>query len=163
MTRSRGQEALSQRLWGFKSPHYMFFEAKDHALFVWRPLVTGPKKYSGKAVGINESKTEEEYRALSYCQTTKPSDLFGNPDNLQTRKEKCVCKEHFTPLSLVAGKEPVCQCRRRRLDPWVRNIPWRRKWQTISVFLPGKFHGQRSLMGYSPWSHKRAGHNLETK
>ena len=31
--------------------------------------------------------------------------------------------------------------------------PWSRKWQPTLVFLPGKFHGQRSLMGYSPWSH----------
>ena len=31
------------------------------------------------------------------------------------------------------------------------------------VFLPGKSHGQRSLVGYSPWGHKRAGHNLATK
>ena len=30
-------------------------------------------------------------------------------------------------------------------------IPWRRKWQPIPVFLPGEFHGQRSLAGYSPW------------
>ena len=29
-------------------------------------------------------------------------------------------------------------------------IPWRRKWRPISVFLPGKFHGQRSMVGYSP-------------
>ena len=32
--------------------------------------------------------------------------------------------------------------------------PWRRKWQPTPVFLPGKFHGQRSLVGYSPWGHK---------
>ena len=32
--------------------------------------------------------------------------------------------------------------------------PWRREWQPIPVFLPGEFHGQRSLMGYSPWGHK---------
>ena len=32
--------------------------------------------------------------------------------------------------------------------------PWRRKWQPIPVFLPRKFHGQRSLAGYSPWGHK---------
>ena len=31
---------------------------------------------------------------------------------------------------------------------------WRRKWQPTLVFLPGKFHGQRSLMGYSPWGCK---------
>jgi len=35
-----------------------------------------------------------------------------------------------------------------RFSPWVRKIVWRRKWQPTSVFL--KFHGQRSLVGYSP-------------
>ena len=33
---------------------------------------------------------------------------------------------------------------------------WRNKWQSTSVFLPGKFHGQRSLAGYSPWSCKES-------
>ena len=37
------------------------------------------------------------------------------------------------------------------LDPWVRKIPCRREWQLTPVFLPGEFHGQRSLAGYSPW------------
>ena len=36
-------------------------------------------------------------------------------------------------------------------DPWVGKIPWRRKWQPTPVFLPGESHGQRSLVGYSPW------------
>ena len=31
---------------------------------------------------------------------------------------------------------------------------WNKKWQLSPVFLPGKFHGQRSLAGYSPWGHK---------
>ena len=35
--------------------------------------------------------------------------------------------------------------------PWVRMIPWRREWLPTPVFLPGKFYGQRSLAGYSPW------------
>ena len=38
--------------------------------------------------------------------------------------------------------------------PWVGKIPWRRKWQPTPVFLPGQSHGQRSLVGYSPWGHK---------
>ena len=38
--------------------------------------------------------------------------------------------------------------------PWVRKIPWSRKWQRTPVFLPGKFHGQRSLADNSPWGHK---------
>ena len=36
-------------------------------------------------------------------------------------------------------------------DPWVRKIPWSRKQQPTPVFLPGKFHGQKILVGYSPW------------
>ncbi|KAJ1063485.1 hypothetical protein K5549_021582, partial [Capra hircus] len=45
-------------------------------------------------------------------------------------------------------------CRRHGFDPWVRKIPWRRAWQPTLLFLPGEFHGQRSLVGYSPWGHK---------
>ena len=42
-------------------------------------------------------------------------------------------------------------------------ILWKRKWQPTPVFLPGKSHGQRSLVGYSPWGHKRVGHNWATE
>ena len=54
----------------------------------------------------------------------------------------------------LSGKEAACQCRRYKrhgFDPWVGKIPWRRKWQPAPVFLPGEFHGQRSLAGCSPW------------
>ena len=40
-------------------------------------------------------------------------------------------------------------------DPWHGKIPWRRKWQPTPVFLPEKLHRQRSLVGYSPWGHKK--------
>ena len=36
--------------------------------------------------------------------------------------------------------------------PWVGKIPWRREWLPTPVFLPGESHGQRSLVGYSPWT-----------
>ena len=39
----------------------------------------------------------------------------------------------------------------------------RRKWQPTAVFLPGESHGQRSLAGYSPWSHKRVRQDLAAK
>ena len=39
-------------------------------------------------------------------------------------------------------------------DLWVRKILWRREWQSTPGFLPGEFHGQRNLVGYSPWGHK---------
>ena len=41
-------------------------------------------------------------------------------------------------------------------QPWVGKIPWRRKWQPTPLFLPGEFHGQRSLAGYNPWGHKES-------
>ena len=48
------------------------------------------------------------------------------------------------------------QCRRPRFNPWVGKILWRRKWEPTPVPLPGKFHGQRSLVGYSPWGCKES-------
>ena len=57
----------------------------------------------------------------------------------------------------TSGKEQAYQCRRQKtcgFDPWVGKIPWKREWQPTIALLPGKFHGQRSLAGYSPWGHK---------
>ena len=52
---------------------------------------------------------------------------------------------------LTGGARGKCRrCKRCRFDPWVRKIPWRRKWQPTPVFLPGESHGQRSPAGYSP-------------
>ena len=36
----------------------------------------------------------------------------------------------------------------------VKKLPWRREWLPTPVFLSGEFHGQRSLIGYSPWGSK---------
>lgn len=44
----------------------------------------------------------------------------------------------------------------------VGKMPWRRKWQTTPVVLPGKFHGWRSLVDYSPWDCKEVAHNEAT-
>ena len=41
-------------------------------------------------------------------------------------------------------------------DPWVGKTLWSRKWQPTPVFLPGKFHGQRSLVDCSPWGRKES-------
>ena len=51
-------------------------------------------------------------------------------------------------------KEPTSQCwrhKRCRFDPWVGKIPWNRKWQTVSVFLPGKVHGQETKFRGGVW------------
>ena len=59
----------------------------------------------------------------------------------------------------LSGKESICQCRRCRrheFNSWVGKILWRRKCQPTPVFLPGKSHGEKSLVSYSPWSHKES-------
>ena len=73
-------------------------------------------------------------------------------------------RDHFVPPTPfpggASGKESACQCRRHKrygFDPWVGKIPWRRAWQPTLVFLPGEPHGQKCLVGYSPWG-RRVGH-----
>ena len=46
------------------------------------------------------------------------------------------------------------EAKEMQFDPWDRKIPWRRAWQPTPLFLPGKSHGQRNLVGYSPEGHK---------
>ena len=57
----------------------------------------------------------------------------------------------FYQTSLVA--ETVKRLSTMR-ETWVGKIPWRRKWQSTPGLLPGKSHGQRSPVGYSPWGRK---------
>ena len=61
----------------------------------------------------------------------------------------CVCVCVGFP-GVASCTEPIHQCRRHnrhRFDSWVEKIPWRRAWQPTPLFLPGEFHGQRSLAG----------------
>ena len=81
--------------------------------------------------------------------------LYGDSRRRWDKREKGTEKlleEMVIKTSLIWGRKqiPRKQCRGLRsyqFDPWVRKIPWRRKWQPTLVFLPGKFHGQRSLAG----------------
>ena len=55
------------------------------------------------------------------------------------------------------GKESACNTDDRSSIPGLGKIPWRREWLPTPVFLPGEFHGQRNLVGYSPWDRKESG------
>ena len=66
---------------------------------------------------------------------------------------------HLWDLVAHLVKEFMCQSRRNKghqLHAWVGKISWKREWQTTPVVLPWKFHGQRSLVGYSPCCHKES-------
>ena len=54
------------------------------------------------------------------------------------------------------GKASTCIAGDLDSIPGSGRFPWRRKWHPTPVFLPGKSHGQRSLVGYSPWGHKES-------
>ena len=62
-------------------------------------------------------------------------------------------------MNLVAQRVknlPASLCRRFGFDSWVGKVPWRRESLPTPVLLPGEFHGQRSLVGYSTWGRKES-------
>ena len=70
-------------------------------------------------------------------------------------KQKCnTCGISFLRSRLVATSGKGCPASFEGVIPTLSLTSWRRKWQPISVFLPGESHGQRSLVGYSPWGHE---------
>ena len=85
---------------------------------------------------------------------------------LNVKKSSCLMwhflfftdKFQFYVTSQVAQQWRIClpmQNRICRFHPSVGKIPWR-KWRSTPVFLPEKFHAQRSLAGYSPWGQKES-------
>ena len=97
-----------------------------------------------------------------------PDDYFIFTDprigNLHSKNVKEHIANYSFPSTQVAHWLRIhLPSRRCRLDPWVRKIPWRRKWQPFPVFLPGKSHGQRSLVSSSLWGHKKNRTWLVTK
>ena len=82
--------------------------------------------------------------------------------NWKQRRERVVLESgsvggHNKEMVAQMVKTKIClQCRRAGFHPRVGKIAWRREWLLTAVFLPGEFHGQRSLVGYSPWGHKES-------
>ena len=71
----------------------------------------------------------------------------GFPGGSGSKESACNMREGLIPGSRRSpGPE----------DPRVQKIPWRRVWQPTTVFLPGESHGQKSLVGYSPWGGKES-------
>ena len=119
---------------------------------------------------LSFSSTQESSRLLKLFTVYSRQNLM-DPFFLFLRVftlETCNCKPILMPLKCVcvfysnlglflkgfpggsSGKEPSCQFRRHErcgFDPWVRKIPWRRKWQPNPVFLPEE----------SPWTEEPGG------
>ena len=68
-----------------------------------------------------------------------------------------VYRRHIEELPWWLRRQSIClQWGRPGFNFWVEKIPWRGKWQSTPALLPGKSHGWRSLIGYSPWDRKES-------
>ena len=99
---------------------------------------------------------------LMLCYTLK-STLSSLPRDKGKSKKQLFILFLSISKKLAQWQRIHLQWKRCGFNSWVRKIPWRREWQPILVFLPGKSHGQRNLVGHSPWGHKKAGHDFVTK
>ena len=102
------------------SPYLALFTRKYILIFTDHKLSS--QSYSRHSEGFNED-ANSQHKLLQSCQVWSALPRW------------------------LSGKELTCQYRRRGFAPQVRKIPWRRKRQPTLVLLPGKFHGQRSLVG----------------
>ena len=59
----------------------------------------------------------------------------------------------------LSGKKPTCQCRRRGFHPWVRKIPWRRKWQPTPVSCLENPMDREEAGGLQPMESQRVRHD----
>ena len=105
---------------------------------VWIPQVNCPKAPLYLSSPTQQPQAKQPPREGFVC-------LFFLPDALEFEGASLVSQ---TVKNLPAMQET-------QFNPWIRKIPWRRKWQPTPVFLPGKYYGQRSLVGYSPWGCKQ--------
>ena len=101
----------------------------------------------------------------SACLANHGSKRCSSSCHKQTPGKRLRCKgnqnivlslRHFGAYQVAQMVKNLPAMQETWFNPWVRKVPWRRRWQPTSVFLPGEFHGQRSLAGYRPWGRKES-------
>ena len=127
------------------------------ASILWPPHVksqlTGKDPNAGKDWG-QEAKREAEREMVGQDHWFNGHEFEQTPGMLQSMGLQRIRHDLATKQGLPwwLRQSSVClQCRRPGFNPWVGKISWRRKWQSTPVFLPGKSHGRKSLLGYNPW------------
>ena len=135
-------------------------------------LIGLPRRHSGKESACQHRRHQRHgfdlwVRKIPWSRKWQPTPVFlpgefhgwgnlGCYSQWVAKSQTCL-RTHIYTLNFPGGSDgkAVClQCGRPGFNPWVGKISWRRKWQPSSVLLPGKSHGRRNLVGYSPWGHK---------
>ena len=94
---------------------------------------------------------DHQTHPLNALKTRKVKDLSARRLSLVLKNTGSRWMKGFSRSSV--GKESACNTGDGSI-PGDGKIPRRRKWQPISVFLPGESHEQRSLAGCNSWGHK---------
>ena len=132
-------------------------EWNGRALPLWSFICKHPT-HSCFLSGLPQAQKARTSGCHRFLPKTKSSALaFLLPQQLE--KKPSLSEGPDFLASGASGKEPAWQCRRHKrcgFDPWVRKITWRMAQQPIPVFLPGESHGQRNLVGHSPWRCKES-------
>ena len=107
----------------------------------------------GRFLGLKKKKSAISYKVLLPFYIPASNIWQFQVYHILARLSVFLILNHSVTCSMSLGfpggtsKESVCKCRKYRFNPWVGKIPWSKKWHSTPVFLPGKFHGQRSLAG----------------
>ena len=121
---------LLEQLAGLKKVFYLLLPICDKR---YNPGIARRKRYVGQGVG----------KGLRASMISQHLDVFTNLEAPWTS---------LLQVAQLVKNLPAMQ--ETGFNPWVGEIPGRRKWQLTPVFLPRKSHGQKYLLGYSPWGHK---------
>ena len=151
--------------------------ATHSSILAWRILYSeepgGLQSIGSYGVGHDRTTKQQQQTHWTGCFKLRHFIVykFGLNNLLRSKKKKKKKKSHFPVVNLKLCTEGLLnkplitiigfprwhsgkEHKRCEFDPWIRKIPWRRKGQSTPVFLPGEFHGQRILVGYSPWGHQ---------
>ena len=98
-----------------------------------------------------------DFHRMASCSYLEQTQVLGSPLDLSVNVHSVRMGWGVSQVARVVKNLPANaeDIRDSDLIPGVRKNPWRRAWQSIPVFLPGKPHRQRSLGGYSSCGHKR--------
>ena len=103
------------------------FSVSEEALFVFEAKDSNVEWYTKVTAAIQNA--VQCHRAIYDERKRATTQTLGFPGGAGCKKPACQCR----------------RCKRRRFNPWVGKIFWRRAWQPTPVFLPEKSHGQGSL------------------